>query len=289
MRLSQSVLSRLKPTQKPQRKCVAHLWGLLLLLPGQATLRHRRRDSPEHERTCARGYDTDLDGGSLPKTASTGGVPSAPEQAWVIDARCVPNSGQHTSGLARVWNGSHRRTEKGRAISTVAWRDLTGHCADCLRGEQTPASPEPSEPEATRLAVALAQRSRVVTAQDCSCRRDGVTDGASSQQQGVAGVLDLGLPQMGPWRAEAHRRSRSQGPKRPGPGRPKPDDGTVHGHDCSRCARLAPAEEPLVWSPQVRNQVPWKRHLLVVGVVHTQRPRDAVLWSTAGGLEPLRL
>jgi hypothetical protein len=40
MRLLQSVLSRLKQTKKPQRKFVAHLLGLLLMLPGHATFRN---------------------------------------------------------------------------------------------------------------------------------------------------------------------------------------------------------------------------------------------------------
>jgi len=47
------------------------------------------------------------------------------------------------------------------------------------------------------------------------------TDGADRKQQGVAGVLDLGLPQMGKVRADANLRYLSQGPQRPGPGRQK--------------------------------------------------------------------
>jgi hypothetical protein len=164
MRLPQSVLSRLKQTKKPQRQFVAHLLGLLL--PGQATCRHRSRDSPYHERTCARWYAPDVDWGSLHKTAITGGVPAEPEQALGIAASGVPNSGTHTSGLERCWNGSHRHTAKGRAISTLAWLARTAHCASCLRVAQTPPSPAPSAPEATRREVSLAPRSRVVTAQD---------------------------------------------------------------------------------------------------------------------------
>jgi hypothetical protein len=38
MRLLQSVRSRLKQTKKPQYKFVTHLLGLLLMLPGHATL-----------------------------------------------------------------------------------------------------------------------------------------------------------------------------------------------------------------------------------------------------------
>ena len=48
------LLSRLKPTKKPQRKFVTHLLGLMLMLPGHATFRNMSRYSLYHERTFAR-------------------------------------------------------------------------------------------------------------------------------------------------------------------------------------------------------------------------------------------
>jgi hypothetical protein len=190
-----------------------------------------RRDSPAHERTCARWYDTDVDWVALNKPAITAVVPSEPDQALVIDASFVPTRGQYTAGLDGFWNGRHRCTEQGRAISTWAWLDRTAPCADGLRVEQTPPRPDPSEPEATRLDVYLDQLRRVVTAPDGCCLRDVVPDGASSPPPCVAGGLDVGLHQMGQWRAHAQRRDRSQGPKRRGPGRHKTDDGHVHVND----------------------------------------------------------
>ena len=49
MRLLHSVLSTSSQTKKPQRKFVAHLLGLLLMLPGHATFRNMSRYSPYHE------------------------------------------------------------------------------------------------------------------------------------------------------------------------------------------------------------------------------------------------
>ena len=43
MRLLQSVLLSLHQTKKPQRKFVAHLLGLMLMLPGHATFRNLSR------------------------------------------------------------------------------------------------------------------------------------------------------------------------------------------------------------------------------------------------------
>jgi hypothetical protein len=43
MRLLQTVLHSLKKTKKPQYKFVTHLLGLMLMLPGHATLRKMSR------------------------------------------------------------------------------------------------------------------------------------------------------------------------------------------------------------------------------------------------------
>ena len=289
MRLLPSVLSRLDQTKKPQRKFVAHLLGLMLMLPGHAPFRNLSRYSPYHERTFARGYDTDLDWVRLNKIAITEVVPSAHDQALVMDASFVPKSGQHTYGLGRFWNGSHSRTEKGLEISTLAWLDLTGNCAYCLSVEQTPPSADTSDPEATCMDVYLDQLRRVVKTHDLRILRYVVTDGAYRQQKFVTGVRDLGMHQIGKLRADANLRSLYQGPKRPGRGRPKTYDGKVYFNDLSRFERLDTEDDHIVLYHQVLNHVQLKRNLQVVVVVKTQRNRYAVLFSTDIDLAPLKL
>src|SRR2546428_201614 len=289
MRLLQSVLSCLKQTKQPQHKFVTHLLGLMLMLPGHATFRNMSRYSPYHERTFARWYGRNFDWVSLNQAAITEIVPPEPDQALVMDASFVPKSGKHTSGLDRLWNGSHSRAEKGREISTLAWLDITDNCADCLSVEQTPPSAETADPGTTRMDVSLDQRSRVVTTHALRFLRDVVPDGAYSKQQFVAGVRALELHQMGKLRADAHLRSLYQGPKRPGPGRQKTYDGKVNWSDLSRFERLDTEDEHIVLYHQVLTHVQLKRDLQVVGVVHTQRHRYAVLFSTDVDLEPQRL
>src|SRR5262245_51382599 len=126
MRLLQSILTRRKQTKKPPHKFVIHLLGRILMLPGHATFRNLGRYSPYHERTLSRWYDRDFDWVSLNKAAITEAVPSAHDQALVMDASFVPKSGKTPYGLDRFWNGSHSRPEKGLAISTLAWLDITG-------------------------------------------------------------------------------------------------------------------------------------------------------------------
>jgi len=97
------------------------------------------------------------------------------------------------------------------------------------------------------------------------------------------------LHQIGKLRADAHLRYLYQGPKRPGPGRQKTYDGKVNWSDLSRFERLDTEDEHIVLYHQVLNHVQLKRDLQVVVVVHTQRHRYAVLFSTDGDLEPQRL
>ena len=289
MRLLQNVLHSLKKTKKPQYKFVTHLLGLMLMLPGHATFRNMSRYSPSHERTFSRWYARDFDWVSLNQAAITEAVPPEHDQALVMDASFVPKSGKHTYGLDRFWNGSHSRAEKGLEISTLAWLDITDNCAYCLSVEQTPPSAETADPETTRMDVYLDQLSRVVTTHDLRFLRYVVTDGAYSKQKFVAGVRALELHQIGKLRADAHLRYLYQGPKRPGPGRQKTYDGKVNWSDLSRFERLDTEDEPIVLSHQVLNHVQWKRDLQGVVVVHTQRNRYAVLFSTDVDLEPQRL
>ena len=289
MRLLHSVLARLKQTKKPQDKFVTHWLRLLLMLPGHAPCRNMSRDRPYHERTVSRWYGRKFDGVSRNKGGLTEVVPPEPEQALGIDASLVPNSGKHTYGLDRFWNGSHSRADKGRDISTLAWLDLTDHCAYGLSVEQTPPSAETSDPEPTRMDVSLDPLSRVVQAPDVRFLRYVITDGAYRKQQFVAGVRALELPQIGKVRADAHLRYLYQGPKRPGPGRPKTYDGQVNWNDLSRFERLETEDEHIVLDHQVLHHVPLQRNLQVVVVLHTQRHRYVVRFSTAVDLDPLTL
>src|SRR5438132_253568 len=289
MRLLQNVLHSLKKTKKPQYKFVTHLLGLMLMLPGHATFRNMSRYSPSHERTFARWYGRNSDWVSLNQAAITEVVPPEHDQALVMDASFVPQSGKNTSGLDRFWNGSHSRAEKGLALSTLAWLDITDNCAYCLSVEQTPRSAATADVEATRMDVYLDQLSRVVKAHDLRFLRYVVTDGADSKQKCVAGVRRLELHQIGKLRADANLRYLYQGPKRPGPGRQKTYDGQVNWSALARFERLETADEHIVLYHQVLNHVQLECHLQVVVVVHTQRNRYAVLFSTDVALEPQRL
>ena len=289
MRLLQSVLPTLRQTKKPQQKFVAHLLRLLLMLPGHATFRNLSRYSAYHERTFARWYARDFDFVSLNKAAITQVIPPAHEQALVIDASFVPKSGKKTYGLDRFWNGSHSRTEKGLEISALAWLDITDNCAYCLSVEQTPPADKPPDTETTRIDVYLEQLTRVVSAHRLRHLRYVITDGYYSKQKFTAGVRALGLEQIGKLRIDANLRYLYQGPKRPGPGRPKTYDGKVHWDNLSHFEKVATDDDDIVLYHQVLNHVQCQCTLRVVLVVDTQHHRRAVLFSTDVNLDALTI
>ena len=206
MRLRQSLLVRLQQTQKPQHKCLTPLLGLLLMLPGHATLRKLSRYSPYHAKTFARWYARGFDFGSLTQAAITTVIPERPEQALVSDASFVPKSGKHPYGLDRFWNGSHSRTEKGLESSALAWLAGTDNCAYGLSVAQTPPTGQSPDLEATRLDVSRDPLPRVVSAHALGSLRYVVSDGYDSKQKLLSGVQGLGLHQIGTRRADANLR-----------------------------------------------------------------------------------
>jgi hypothetical protein len=259
------------------------------MLPGPVTFRNLSRYSPYHERTFARWYAKGFDFISLNKAAIQEVVPSAHEQALVMDASFVPKSGKKTYGLDRFWNGSHSRAEKGLEISVLAWLDITGNCAYGLSVDQTPPTGATPDQEATRIDSYLAQLTSVVSQHDLGHLRYVVTDGYYSKQKFVGGIRALGLHQIGKLRADANLRYLYHGPKRPGPGRPKTYDGKVNWADLSRFAHLDTADDHIVLYHQVLNHVQFQCNLGVVLVVDTQRNRRAVLFSTDVELPALTL
>ena len=289
MRLLQSVLPTVRQTKKPQQKFLAHLLGLLLMLPGHATFRNLSRYSSYHERTFSRWYARDFDFVSLNKAAITRVIPPEHEQALVVDASFVPKSGKKTYGLDRFWNGSHSRTEKGLEISALAWLDITDNCAYCLSAEQTPPVDKTTDSEATRIDVYLAPLARVVSAHHLSHLRYVITDGYYSTQKFLGGVRALGLEQIGKLRLDANLRYLYQGPKRSGPGRPQTYDGKVHWDNLSRFEKVETEDDDIVLYHQVLNHVQFQRNLRVVLVVDTKHNRKAVLFSTDLNLDALTL
>jgi hypothetical protein len=279
MRLLHSVLAMLPNTNKPQRKFLAHLIGLLLMFPGHATFRNLSRYSHYHEKTFARQFATPCDFVALNQAAITEVVPKDHEQALVMDTSFLAKSGKHTYGLDRFWNSTHGRAERGLEVSVLGWVDITHNSAYSLSVEQTPPTQE-AEPDQTRIDAYLHQLTRVVTHYRLQPLQYVLTDGAYSKEKFVQGVRTLQLHQIGKLRSDANLRYLYTGPRRPGPGRPQQYDGKVDWRDLSRFDCIETDEEGVVLYCKTVNHVQFKRNVRVVKVVDTRLNRSALLFST---------
>ena len=174
-------------------------------------------------------------------------------------------------------------------LSALAWLDITDNCAYCLSAAQPPPADKTTDAEATRIAGYLDQLARVVSEQHLSPLRSVITDGFYSKQKSLRGVWALGLEHIGTLRLDANLRALYQGPQRPGPGRPKTDDGKVHWDNLARFDKVETEDDSIVLYHQVLNHVQIQRNLRVVLVVDTKHNRKAVLFRTDLNLDALIL
>jgi hypothetical protein len=129
----------------------------------------------------------------------------------------------------------------------------------------------------------------VVSEPELNHRSSVITDGYYSTQKFTGGVRALGLAQLGKLRLDANLRYLYQGPKRPGPGRPRTYDGKGHWDNLSRFEHVETADEDIGLSHQVLNHGHFQRNLRVVLVVDTTPHRRAVLFSTDVDLDALTI
>lgn len=279
MRPLESVLAGLKKASLMQRRFLAHLLGLLLMLPGRTTFRNLSRYSDYHEKTFSRWYARKVDWVSLNSQAIQAVVPATHEQVLAFDPSFVPKSGKRTYGLDQFWNSSHSRVEQGLEIGEVAWVDVTANTAYHLSAVQTPPLAVVQAPH-NRIDGYLHQLRQVLNEPAARALKYLLVDGYFGKQKFIDGVCALGLHVIGKLRIDANLRYLYAGPRRPGPGRPQRYAGKVNLAQRSCFERLETAEEQIVLYQAVVNHVHLKRDLRVVIVVHTCTQRWMVLFST---------
>jgi hypothetical protein len=254
---------RVNTPKKPHQKFLCHVRRLMLMRPGCVTCRHWSRDRPSHANTLARWFARDGDVVSLQRAAMVAVVPPSHAHVLAFEPRFGPKRGQRPSGLDMVWHGAQSRAEPGVELATRAWLDVTHHRAATRRVEQTALAPH-RHAEETRLDASRAQMARVVTTPPVPALKSLAVDGAVSQPTFGAGLCAVAWPVSGQRRRDAKRRHLDSGPRGDGPGRPKPDDGTVAGSDRSRFEPVEAGDADRARAAPVVKPPPCTRHLHVV-------------------------
>jgi hypothetical protein len=177
-------------------------------------------------------------------------VPQSHEHVLAFEPSCVPKSGKHTYGLAMCWNGAHSRAEKGWAIATRAWLDVTPNSAYTRSVEQTSPAPH-RDAEETRSDPYLAHIARVVTTQPLQTLKYRAVDGYCSKKTFGDGICALHWHVIGQRRRDAHLRHLYRGPRGDGPGRPQTSDGKVDVNALARFEQVEAGEADIALYSQV--------------------------------------
>lgn len=262
---------------------MVEMFSTLLALRGKANYLNMSRYSNYSEKTFRRQaqktFPFETLNRELSKTALCG------TSILAGDASFIHKSGKHTYGLARFWNGSASRTERGLEISVLALVDERRQ-AMVLTAKQTPALA--SEESRVGFYLRQLQDSRPYWPNGL---KHGVFDGYYSKQTFVTGVCEAGLDMVGKLRADANLKYIYDGPQKPR-GRHRKYDGKVDFHDLSSFESLGELEKDIHGYVQTVWHVSLKRPIQVVllqSLKKPEKPTHVLLFSTDLNLSAERI
>jgi len=278
MSLVQLILSHLPGVHKPQLKFLLLMFGAFFAFRGKANRTNLSRYGAPDPRTQYRWQQRPFDfiGFNLAAIEEEG-VTEHPLAA-VMDASFINKSGKRTHGLGWFYNGCHSRAERGLEVSALGLVDLKENTAYTIDVRQTPADLPGDE---TRLNFYLRQLKEVHPRLPPSVKLL-LVDGAFANAPFVTGACTLGLHVVSKLRKDAALRHLYNGPRRPGPGRPRIYDGKVSFEDTSRWELLGTDDNGIEFHTLVAWHDTIKRKLRVVRLSRTVdgKCRHVLLFST---------
>lgn len=283
MKSIQEKLSWLPELSKSRRKFMVEMFSALLALRGKANYLNMSRYSKYSEKTFRRHSQQPFPFETLNSELSKAALCGSSILAG--DASFIHKSGKHTYGLARFWNGSASRTERGLEISVLALVDESRQ-AMVLTAKQTPDLA--SEESRVGFYLRQLQDSRPYWPNGL---KHGVFDGYYSKQTFVAGVCEAGLEMIGKLRQDANLRYLYDGPQKPR-GRHKKYDGKVYFDDLSGFEYLGELEKDIhgyvqnVWHVSLKRPI---RVVLLQSLKKPEKPTHVLLFSTDLNLSAERI
>ena len=145
MSITATVLQKMSGVSNAQGKFLIALFMAFMCLRGKANFRNLSRYGSFDEKTCSRWYRRGFDFTAFNSLSLSPVIRSGNTLLAAVDCSFIPKSGKHTDGLAKFYNGSQGKAEKGLEISTLALVDVTRNTAYTLSVSQTPASAKDGE------------------------------------------------------------------------------------------------------------------------------------------------
>lgn len=279
-----TILKQVKKISKPQFKFMLDFFIALSAFWGRATMKNLSRFGAGSTRRIARWSRKSFDFVEFNRLALEHAGVFKNTVVAAIDCSFVKKSGQSTWGLAKFYNGSASRAERGLEASALAFLDVDEKTAYALDVQQTPAKLPEGQ---TRVDFYVSQ----VTALAEVIKRDTryvVADGFYAKQKVADGFTSVGLHLISKLRKDANLRYLYNAPVRSGPGRPKTYDGKVDFANLSRMEQLEASKEGEKWFTALVNHKGLKRNLRIVVIVRKNKGKESyrILFSTDTEINP---
>jgi hypothetical protein len=279
--LTDTILEKMSNVFKPQRKFVSVLLTTIMLMRGKINYRNLSRYCDLSEKTFSRQFGNPFYFGEFNRIGTEMVVSPQSEQVAALDCSFVSESGKHTYGLAKFYNGSRSEAEKGLGISLLALADVTYNTAYAVSVWQTPDTLASGH---TRTDWYLDH-----FVQDAHCLPPSVryltTDGYYVKNKFTDGVCAGGFHQISKFRHDANLRYLYTGTRK-GRGRPGTYDGKICFEDLSRFGFVGETDDGTSLYTIVANSPSLKRNVRVVHLVRRRNDKiaTALLFSTDIGL-----
>src|SRR4030095_2968995 len=138
MTMVHDILKQMPGLGQPQRKFLATLFVMILVLRGRVNFRNLSRYCDYSERTIARQFREPFDGPDFHQRVLMTALDAHSARVSAHDASFIPKSGKQTFGLGHFFNSCASRAERGLEIYPLAVVDVTRRCAFTLASAQTP-------------------------------------------------------------------------------------------------------------------------------------------------------
>jgi hypothetical protein len=133
-----SILRQKSGISKPQMKFISVLLNAIIATTGKINFRNLSRYCDYCEKTLSRNFRKPFDFLSLNLAFLNDALFKENQYVLAIDCSFIPKSGKKTYGIAKFYNGSHSRSEKGLEFFFAALVDNVFNTAFALQAFQTP-------------------------------------------------------------------------------------------------------------------------------------------------------
>ena len=135
--LLKSSLDKLKDVNKYQKRFILALINAIAVCQGKVNFKNMSRYSDISEKCFNRWHSKAFNFFKLNCLILFSKVRVSTELILALDASFIPKSGKKTEGLAKFYNGSNQKSEKGLEVSLLSLVDVNTRTAYSLDAKQT--------------------------------------------------------------------------------------------------------------------------------------------------------